>query len=221
MATRPVVTVSLAWPPGGLPRQTAVRAAAAGAHCSPVATQSLRVREAAPGCCFRNLVYGNGRTSFDDNSQIAVPWCHTCEQLAAPAAQDHAAHVGARRRCRCAAGIMLQQEAILRQQCVASTSSRCPLRPAHRSRGRRVACSARYNNFKPWNSAELPEAYKPPSVVPGTRTLVTPRLDPQRVRPVIWRLVPSARPACHPYCGSMRVWDERQYRCPLGAVHLA
>jgi hypothetical protein len=71
----------------------------------------------------------------------------------------------------------------LRQQAVASTSGRACLRVA-RSRGRHVSVRA-VQDFNLWQSVDLPSIYKAQNVVPGARTLATPRLDDERVRSVI------------------------------------
>lgn len=76
-------------------------------------------------------------------------------------------------------------EAVARQQCVASTSGRSAAgpvgwRPQQHSRRRHVRVQA-VQDFGLWPMAELPAGYKPPSVVPGARTLATPRLSNERV----------------------------------------
>ncbi|GBF98067.1 D-amino-acid chloroplastic-like [Raphidocelis subcapitata] len=85
------------------------------------------------------------------------------------------------------------QDAAMRQQCVASTSgSGCSRawRPCRASRRHLVPTRA-VLDFNMWQTGDLPAGYKPPTVVPGARTLATPRLDKERV---FQRLLDSPHP---------------------------
>jgi hypothetical protein len=113
------------------------------------------------------------------------------------------------------------QEAALRQQAVASTSGRCCGRAA-RSRSRHAAVRASLG-FDLWNSADLPSIYKAQNVVPGSRTLATPRLDDERVRADLGRRRRGPRAVAGPAggAGAMPGGARRGRRAAWGAAAAA